>query len=266
VELGELAPEAPLFALPTEEIDLDAELRKAQESAPPPSRSKSKLKPAAPQMPMEGKLAFGIPIDSGSELMSRCSEKARIRYTTLLFFERQFPSGGDHGLLMSAACQIMESELDKLLVTPARRIAAKLIDILKAHRKAKPLAKILEDWSTDRMKATIGTQVVVLRALEWGREHRMRPILKFLRSHFKPEYVRLLGSKKLAECLDQVRTRFRNPACHGTAVFDEGAYREFARLVVASRLFHIWDSEGPEQRAPSANIGVFHHHLAQAQS
>jgi excisionase family DNA binding protein len=38
-------------SMQTEEIDLDAELRKAQESAPPPSR-KSKLKaPAVPQMP-----------------------------------------------------------------------------------------------------------------------------------------------------------------------------------------------------------------------
>jgi hypothetical protein len=213
--------------------------------------------PCSRPLSVDDRLAPG----QGRRLILRCGYETCTRYNTLLFFESKLPAGADYGFLISPACQIMESELDRLLVTPALRISTSLIKVLKVDRKATADVKILE--SAEKTKATIGTQVILLRALERARKERMRPILKFLANHFEPRYTGLLEGYKLADTLDQVRTRFRNPACHGTKVFDAEAYEQFARLAVANRLFHVWDEEGTEEREPSAKVGVFHHHLQQ---
>src|SRR5262249_36097839 len=148
--------------------------------------------------------------------------------------------------LIGPACQILESELDRLLIAPARGIAGSLVAALHVARKDRPQAQILEKWASGQVPPTIGTGSLVLLALRRGREQRLGPILELLAARFEPGYEVLLASKQLGQCLDAIRTRFRNPTCHGTAVFGAEGYGEFARLVVANRRFAAWDATGPD--------------------
>ena len=69
----------------------------------------------------------------GRSLLERCAESMRRRFETILYFEDTFRPGVDHGFLIGPACQVLESELDRLLVTSARGIAESLIASLVAR-------------------------------------------------------------------------------------------------------------------------------------
>jgi hypothetical protein len=206
----------------------------------------------------------GLPALAGRSLLSRCSERTQKRYETLLYFEEMFPPSCDHGFLIGPACQIVESELDRLLTAPARNIVDSLIDAIRAGKHGQEQATILEKWSAKQIPTTMGVQSVVLLALRRGWEHQVVAICDFLSASFQPRYADLLASKKLGSCLDMIRTKFRNPVCHGETAFDEGSYARFVHLVIANRRFVDWDSRGPLSPSPDAEVGVFHHHLAQA--
>src|SRR5947209_1578658 len=58
------------------------------------------------------------PLDGvGRRLVARCSADTQRRYRTLLHFENSMPADGDYGTLIGPACNILESELRRLLAT-----------------------------------------------------------------------------------------------------------------------------------------------------
>jgi hypothetical protein len=198
----------------------------------------------------------------GQSLIARCPADTRLRYQTLLYFEENARHQEDYSILIAAACQIVEAELDRLVTVPAAAIAADLVSALRKLAKDRKQAEILESWAAKEVHTTIGLQITVLLALRRGCEEHMRPVTEFLAEHFQPRYVELLTSKKLAACLDTVRDKFRNPACHGTRTFDEQGYEAFVRLVLARQRFAAWDALGPDPAEPGPEVGVFHHHLS----
>jgi hypothetical protein len=199
----------------------------------------------------------------GRRLIARCAADTWKRYETLLFLEPLFPPGGDHGCLIGPACQLIETELHRLLTQPAHDIAEHLVAALQANEKERKQGELLGQWAAGEIPATFGTACLVLVALQRGWEQRREPVRAFLAAHFNPRYTDLLASKQLGACLDTVRTHFRNPACHGKATFDGTAYEQFMRLVLASPRFVEWDRHGPGEPAPDASAGIFHHHLSE---
>lgn len=200
---------------------------------------------------------------AGGRLLERCTEVSRNRYQTLLYFEELLLPEQDHGNLIILGCQILERELDHRLTAPGRVIAAALAAALEGNAQDHKKAEILRQWAGDRIPTTIGIQSLVLLALRRGWEQNTPEILTFLAARFQTRYQELLASKGLGVCLDRIRERFRNPACHGHQLFDPAAYEEFVRLMVAHRRFLAWDVEGPAPPVPTADCGIFYHHLSQ---
>src|SRR2546421_309019 len=89
----------------------------------------------------------GPPPGVGRRLLTGCRDTTRQRYETLLFFEGQFPPGGDFGYLIGPACTILEAELNRLLTEPGRAIAADLVAALRADASDDAPAAVLEKWA-----------------------------------------------------------------------------------------------------------------------
>ena len=72
----------------------------------------------------------------GQALLAHSPPDTRRRFETLLHFEQTMPPTGDYGVLIGPACQILETEVDRLLIEPTQHIAARQINILeKKDRK-----------------------------------------------------------------------------------------------------------------------------------
>jgi hypothetical protein len=198
----------------------------------------------------------------GRELLDRCAEMTRTRYSTLLYFEERFPENGDYGYLIGPACQILETELDRLLTTPARSITDDMLAVLEEDNRV----EILTKWARGEFPTTLGVECLVLLALRRGCENHVANIVGFVTTRFNRRYYVLLTSRQLGASLDAIRTRYRNPVCHGTATFDVTEYEQFVQLVVANRRFVAWDTAGPVPAEPDGRAGVFHHHLRQSLS
>jgi hypothetical protein len=183
------------------------------------------------------------------------------RFETLFHVEETLRPDDDYGYLIVPACQILEPELDRLFIESAGGIAKSLIAALQVTKKDRPIADSIEKWADDQVPTTIGIGSLVLLALRRWVEHRLNSVLEFLETHFKPDFARLLASKQLGRCLDAIRNRYRNPACHGKDSFDSEDYGEFARLVIANERFAAWDAAGPDPIEPAMGFGILHHHL-----
>jgi hypothetical protein len=204
------------------------------------------------------------PARVGCGLIACCNTDLQRRYHTLLHHEERHPPDGDYGILIAPACQVVEAALGEILTQPARAIVADLIAAMRVQQKDRHQADILAKWGSGQVPTTFGTHGLVLLALRRGCEHRSDAVRKFLASHFRPPYVDLLTDRGLGASLEAIRTRFRNPACHGTTSFDRSAYEEFVGLVVAQQRFGLWDSVGSTPADPAPSAGVFHHHLSQS--
>jgi len=199
----------------------------------------------------------------GRCLVARCPVETQQRYRTLLHFERAMPSDGDHGILIAAACAILEAELRRLLADPARPIASHLIAALGAVQRKQP-AEILAKWQRGTTPTTLGVLSIILFALRRGSEQALPEIARFLATRFQPRFADLLRTRKVDATLEVIRTQFRNPADHAERVFNVVAYGEFARLVLANRRFAVWDIDGPDPSDPDAGSGILYHHLHNA--
>jgi hypothetical protein len=198
----------------------------------------------------------------GRRLVARCPGDTQQRYRTLLHIEGAMTPDGDFGSLISPACAILEAELRRLLAVPARPIAGRLVAALSARNYTQQ-AEVLGQWERGA-KPTLGTLSLILFALRKGDEEKHPAAGRFLADHFRPRFAELLRTHKLDTTLDAIRTRFRNPADHAERVFDAAAYADFARLVVANRLFAVWDTDGPAPPDPDPSRGVLYHHLQNA--
>src|SRR5262249_32751477 len=93
---------------------------------------------------------------TGLELLRGCGDRALRRFQTLLHLERYFHPQGDFGYLISPACQLLESEFNRQLAIPARRIAGDLIEALRRTDPRSKQAAILEKWTANQVPTTIG--------------------------------------------------------------------------------------------------------------
>jgi len=173
------------------------------------------------------------------------------------------PSDGDHGILIAAACAILEAELRRLLADPVRPIAGHLVAALGAVQRNQP-AEILARWQRGTTPTTLGVLSIILFALRRGSEQALPEIARFLATRFRPRFADLLRTGKVNATLELIRTRFRNPADHAERVFNVVAYGEFTRLVLANRRFAVWDIDGPDPSDPDAGSGILYHHLHNA--
>ncbi len=197
----------------------------------------------------------------GRRLIAACTENSIRQYETLLRVELTFPPSSDYGILIVPASQILEAELDRLLVTPARAILQSMIDALLYSRAYQRQAKILEEWAERSFQATLGTASLTLLALRYGYEQDNLTIKEFISKHFREVYGALLRSGDLGKCVDVIRDQFRNPACHGRAIFNGLEYAQFMSLMFANDSAVNWDLQGPSMAEPPASKGVFYHHL-----
>jgi hypothetical protein len=199
----------------------------------------------------------------GRRLVARCPADTQQRYRTLLHSETAMPPDGEYGILIAAACAILEAELRRLLAVPARPIVGHLIIALGGLERRQP-AEILARWERGATPATLGVVSVLLFALRKGDEQNRPEVARFLADRFRPRFADLLRTRKLDASLESIRTRFRNPADHAERLFDAAAYDQFARLVVANRRFAAWDIDGPDPSDPDPGTGILYHHLQHA--
>jgi hypothetical protein len=202
----------------------------------------------------------GEAASSGPKWLRRSSESNQVRYATLQHFEANLPPQLDHGILMGLASQIVETELDRLLATPALAIAPSLIEALKQKKKDREPAEILESWAAKEKWTALGIESIILLALRRGCDQGIPAVREFLETHFLPDYEALVRSKPLGQCLDQIRTQ-RNAIVHKGALFDAVGYEGFIRQVVGHRRFALWAQHGPEPAPPAADAAILHHHL-----
>jgi hypothetical protein len=201
---------------------------------------------------------------TGEALVAHRPPPVRARYQTVHWLEGQFtaaPADTDYGCLIASACQVLESELDDLLVDPARGLAPVLIEALRMGGKGKQ-ADLLGPWAEGQFPATIGTASIVLMGLRYASAAGSEECVRFLEKHFRPRYTTLSRSKELGATLDTIRNVYRNPACHGLRPFGPAEYQTFARLVVARERFTEWTWTGPRLTDPAGALGLLHHHLA----
>ncbi len=209
--------------------------------------------------------SIGLPVaavSSRNQLIATCEPDTQRRWRTLLAVEAGFPSDGDHGLLIAPACSVLESQLGRLLLEPARGIAGGMCEALRCSKKNRRQSELIERWAEGKVPSTIGVASIVLLALRRGWEQQAVIVQDFLSREFTESYIGLLGSNALGKTLDVVRNRFRNPACHGLSEFGIAAYEEFAELLVGNRRLAQWDEAGPESGALDDGRAVLHHQLA----
>src|SRR5947208_949326 len=93
----------------------------------------------------------GAQPDVGHRLIAHCPADTRRRYDTLLYFEEKARQQEDYSILIAAACQIVEAELDRLLTAPAFAIAVSLVAALRQQAKDRKQAEILERWAAKEL-------------------------------------------------------------------------------------------------------------------
>jgi hypothetical protein len=235
--------------------DLAADAAAAVRFAPPPAAE------VGPRLSWRG-TATAPRTAGGQRLLAGSPDLVRRRFATLARQEAAFTDADDYGLLIGPACQVLEAELDRLLVRPARAVAGELVAALEARPDDRDRAEVLRAWRDGSVKTTIGVMSLVLVALRRGCAAGRGPLCHFLDTHFRPGYVTLVTDVGPNRALDRIRTTYRNPACHGQRSFDAADYAAFARLAVACVRFDEWLTAGPSPEEPPAELGLLHHHLA----
>jgi hypothetical protein len=235
-----------------------AALWKAREGVPPPDEWE-----ASGRTPIQEVVGAGRSLPDTprvSALPSHCPAEVQGRYQVLLHFERTFISDHDHGPVIFAGCQLLESELARLVTNPLQPHAAALLDVLRQAGPDSNRLAVLQAWADGTAPATLATHGLVLLALRHACLRNHPALLAFLRERFAPGYLVLLGGQAMERCLNMIRTRYRNPASHSLTMFSRSDYEAFTRLVIANRSFLDWDREGPNPPSPGADTGLLHHH------
>ena len=196
----------------------------------------------------------------GYQLIKACPASTITRYDTLYDFEPQTRHSHDHGFLIGLACQIVESEINRLLSEPAREIGDVMLKHLDRKKKKKP-REFLEGWLENRIPTMIGVASFILMALRYAFDKKERQAIDFIEHHFRKDYTLLLSSNKLGISLDNLRNNFRNPACHGTRTFSQEDYKSFVLLCLGSSSFREWDRHGPKPDQSIQEKAVFFNHL-----
>jgi hypothetical protein len=192
-------------------------------------------------------------------LSERSCAANQLRCATLQHLEATIIPGLDHGILIGLASQIVETELDRLVTTPALTIASNLIEALQ-HNKDREPAEILESWAARTTWTVLGVESIVFLALRRGCDQGIPAVLEFLEAHFLSNYRSLVQSKMAGQCLDYIRNQ-RNAVVHKGVIVDTLLYEAFIRRVVGHRRFALWEQEGPCPASPGPEAAILHHHL-----
>src|SRR5262249_34298016 len=115
---------------------------------------------------------------------------------------------------------------------------------------------------------TIGIMSLVLLAARRSLEQERQPVATRLASVLKSPLNAALRSKQLGSNLDAIRTRFRNPACHGSVVFNSESYESFVGLLVFNKRFTHWDTDGelPHELPAEMRARLFHEFPAEVRA
>jgi hypothetical protein len=207
---------------------------------------------------------------TGRALVSLCDADTRTRYRTLLCVEATFHPDGDYGFLIAPACQIFEIEVDRVVLKPARQFGEALVRPLEATGEYSDQAEILRRWLRGQTPPTLGVASLVLLALRKWWEADEDAASREIGAAIRSPVSYAIRMKELGKAVDLLRTRFRNPACHGTALFDAREYAEFAELAVGQQCFAGWDVKGPHHllgRSGDGRVaGILHLHLEPRQA
>jgi hypothetical protein len=202
----------------------------------------------------------GEQAETGRDLIWRCSAKNQLRCETLRDLERNLRAHLDHGILIGLASQVVETELDRLLATPALAIAPNLIEALRQQKKDCEPAEILESWAAKQTWTVLGIESILLLALRRGCDQGIPAVQSFLETHFTPGYQVLVRSKPLGQCLDQIRIQ-RNDIVHRGVIVNAVRYEEGIPRIFGHRRFQLWEDEGPVPAPPGPESALLHHHL-----
>jgi hypothetical protein len=202
--------------------------------------------------------------EHGRALIGRCGEQTQLRFRTLLELEGSFPDSGDYGFLIGPACQILEAEVARLLVEPARMLDGELPAALRAFAEHGKQADIVEKWLRRELPTTFGICSLVLLALRKGYEQGRVRISAHLAEGFTGVFASALAN--LGANLNFIRERYRNPSCHGTVVFDQEGYEQFSHLLLLNDSMRTWYLLGPKRRDGKDHWdgGTLHVHLSES--
>ena len=97
----------------------------------------------------------------GAELISRCDAMTRQRSQTLSYLEKELPAELDFSILIVPACQMLETELIRLIGNPARRLGSDLSRMASTsgNRRA---SEILDKWLSGQLPTTLGVLSLTL--------------------------------------------------------------------------------------------------------
>jgi hypothetical protein len=197
----------------------------------------------------------------GYPLAARCAPHDRERLERVSWLEAYFPEAFDHAALVILGCQVLESELTRLLAEPARRLGAPLL--AAAEGRVTPAQReALGKWLAGRLPTTLGTIELVLHALRQGLAGPVPEVAAFVAAGFAPRYAELLAANAFGRSLGRLRNDYRNPAAHGLREIARPEYRRFCALAVGSETFGGWREGGPRPDPPAPDEGLLHHHLA----
>ncbi|MGE0087250.1 MAG: hypothetical protein AB7S75_22825, partial [Desulfococcaceae bacterium] len=200
---------------------------------------------------------------AGYMLISACPHDTLKRYNTLCHFESLTEPSHDHSFLIGIACQIMESEICRLLAEPSRSIGDVMVKHLRKRNKKK-LAEIMEKWLDKRMPAMMGVITNIMTSLCYAIEDREHKALAFVQQYFRKGYSALLLHSGFIASYDKIRSDFRNPANHGLRIFSPREYQDFVFLSLGTASVREWDRYGVRDANSVQEKAVFHHHLAQS--
>jgi hypothetical protein len=180
-------------------------------------------------------------VSSIGEALTVCTRKVnRDRLLTLHEVEKIIQPGNDFGLLIQGLSPVLETEMNRLLIEPARAIGGILLRHLAAKRDGD---RIFKEWIESPKQPTIGVQGVVIMALSRGSRERDARVLDFLSGLFWPErLVQMFQGKDIEKWMYSIRD-LRNKAAHGEGSIDHKTYAGFCqKLLGVDRLAQMFST------------------------
>jgi hypothetical protein len=187
--------------------------------------------------------AVGVTYHSGADVLAALSADTARRLQSLIAVERALHRGVDYSVVIAPACVCLELVLGELL-RPINRIRARSLAGALDRTGWPRQAELLRKWADGGLPMTMGLQVTILAALEKA-DAWLQDFVAIRDLKTTGPYLEIVRSGKLAALLEQVRTNYRNPACHGTRTFDRAEYAALARLLLTRDSFRAWYRRGP---------------------
>lgn len=188
---------------------------------------------------------------SSQGALESLSASSRLLMHAILELEVLAEVSRDYRPPITCGCQVLEFELRRLLVHPARDEVLDELDALMTGIGT-------EDGMGERVRHglnamrtgfdTLYSHQVLLQGLRVGMRAGSSPVKAFMNRTFEVSLQRAIVEPWFENRLQEVRHHYRNVATHDDkALFSEESYRRFCELTIGSRGFREW------LRSPVAN-------------